>query len=355
MPSVELPTEIHEHIIDCASYSSSRNPVDDVNTPGVDLKTMRACALTCRAWLPRARYHILYSLDLSTPCRINRFIPVLARSPPLGCLVKQVVITIPSCDELETTGTELFYHPQGPGWSDSTMFSRLRRLQFLKVNSKNPPRHVVPSGRPMPESIIYWAFPTNYVLSSLTTLSLNQVTISFMDDMRRIISRLRQLKTLHLMEVFCAFPITANDNSKFKATGRSMPSLRELCVRDVHNIKDAQNHFSLISIGADFGSLEDLKLCFACKDVDRLGLEVVFQDARESLHHLDFTLTEEYDSEEDPAAQSHSKAFTRKSSIIFSFSLLIFCVCTHDDTLFWFTAARPKLWKFLDAYTRAFS
>ena len=61
-----LPTEIHEHIIDCLAMDQAEHyPIDiALDLPRIKRSTLATCATTCRNWLPRARMHIFQTVSL---------------------------------------------------------------------------------------------------------------------------------------------------------------------------------------------------------------------------------------------------------------------------------------------------
>ncbi|OCH96235.1 hypothetical protein OBBRIDRAFT_718887, partial [Obba rivulosa] len=52
-----------------------------------DPSSLKACSLTCRAWLPTTRIHLFSFVDLSDN-KFSRFQRILQQSPRLGRFVK---------------------------------------------------------------------------------------------------------------------------------------------------------------------------------------------------------------------------------------------------------------------------
>ena len=68
----ELPIEVWEKIIDHTWH------------PGNDRRAVVACALSCRAWLLRCRYHLYRRLSILSEGGLNAVIETLSRTPSLG-------------------------------------------------------------------------------------------------------------------------------------------------------------------------------------------------------------------------------------------------------------------------------
>ncbi|KAI0727991.1 hypothetical protein C8Q72DRAFT_421062 [Fomitopsis betulina] len=77
MPVPHLPDELSDHIID---YLHN------------DYHALAACALTCRQWLPAARYHALGDITLyASTCKA--FAELLAASPALAAVIRSVELS----------------------------------------------------------------------------------------------------------------------------------------------------------------------------------------------------------------------------------------------------------------------
>ena len=123
MTICSFPTEVEEAVIDqCA---------DDVGT-------LRHCALTCRRWLPRSRFHLFSAVCVSTPDRLWSFCDVLDAHPELRCLIESVTmapgrsVKHPSC-LLETFPIRLLSRaPNLRRWALRSSFStdRMRSVSF---------------------------------------------------------------------------------------------------------------------------------------------------------------------------------------------------------------------------------
>ncbi|KAI8972442.1 hypothetical protein BD414DRAFT_425900 [Trametes punicea] len=56
-----------------------------------DQAALRHCALTCRGWLPRSRYNLLYEVMVCTPHMLSRFSRMLDAAPERAELVKDLI------------------------------------------------------------------------------------------------------------------------------------------------------------------------------------------------------------------------------------------------------------------------
>lgn len=72
---VKLPLEVHERIIDFCAHDSF---VD------ADIRTLHACALTCRGWVPRSRLHLYRYIRLPTERAFRHFLSTIRATPELG-------------------------------------------------------------------------------------------------------------------------------------------------------------------------------------------------------------------------------------------------------------------------------
>ena len=72
-----LPIDVQETVID--------ESADDVDT-------LRQCALTCRDWLPRSRFHLLSAICISTQEDIYSFCDYLDAHPERRSLVRSITM-----------------------------------------------------------------------------------------------------------------------------------------------------------------------------------------------------------------------------------------------------------------------
>ncbi|KAI0043382.1 hypothetical protein FA95DRAFT_405517 [Auriscalpium vulgare] len=102
--AIDVPLDVHNLIIEWVFRSSQGTAVDWVNRSperrAVDLATLCACALVCRAWTPTAqrlifRRVICFSLD-DHQCNIQLLVRTLCTRPHLAAHVRYIHITWPS-------------------------------------------------------------------------------------------------------------------------------------------------------------------------------------------------------------------------------------------------------------------
>ncbi|KAH9915123.1 uncharacterized protein B0H18DRAFT_915170, partial [Fomitopsis serialis] len=80
---VRLPPELTDRIIDYLH---------------TDVHSLCACALTCRTWLPAARYHRFRSVSVAHEEGIATFETLVASSPAIGHIVEDLEISFFGCE-----------------------------------------------------------------------------------------------------------------------------------------------------------------------------------------------------------------------------------------------------------------
>ncbi len=78
-----LPQELSDHIIDCLAP-------DCLEGPSKHYADLRACALTCQSWLPRAQYQLYKHVELRLLDSMRLFARTLEQFPNLCRLVKRL-------------------------------------------------------------------------------------------------------------------------------------------------------------------------------------------------------------------------------------------------------------------------
>ncbi|KAI0357804.1 hypothetical protein OH77DRAFT_1302111 [Trametes cingulata] len=72
MENSRFPIEVCERIIDrCLDFRYNSD----------QYVTLKACALTCSAWLPRSRYNMFYKVDLRSRAQCDRYLAAVAEHP----------------------------------------------------------------------------------------------------------------------------------------------------------------------------------------------------------------------------------------------------------------------------------
>lgn len=81
---MNFPPELRDLVVDCL-----RN----------DTASLRACSLTCRAWLPRARHHLFRHVQIHPGRRGDAFKALLDRTPEIGTYIREFEISTVRGDE----------------------------------------------------------------------------------------------------------------------------------------------------------------------------------------------------------------------------------------------------------------
>ncbi|KAI0357808.1 hypothetical protein OH77DRAFT_1421924 [Trametes cingulata] len=85
MDNSRLPIDICERIIDCFSVVlQERSHI---------YETLRACALTCSAWVPRSRYKLFFIVHLQSRQQCERYLAVIAEHPERASWVRVMDIS----------------------------------------------------------------------------------------------------------------------------------------------------------------------------------------------------------------------------------------------------------------------
>ena len=180
LPSPRLPTEICERVIDWVAEEPGFDGSHRLYADGDALKSLRACALTCRAWTARARIHMFRNLRILCALNIDGntadLSSLLAANPALPLRVK-VVIAKALPEHYSTLHIVPFALPQ-----------LLPRLEYLRLAR----------GLFHPAPCI---FPAMNRFTSVTKLSLDEVVFYSTHDLRRTIGSFRALQILELWDI----------------------------------------------------------------------------------------------------------------------------------------------------------
>lgn len=173
-----FPTEIYEHIIDAVGHSWKPH------------RTLRSCALTCRAWLPRSRMNIFRSMSFASVGAegIHKFSQILDNAPHLQLLVEEVKVSMSD-------------HPLGarPQTREAIeilpiiLWGKLPVLRALRLSAIN--RNTAPL------ALHRLFFPCLSQFSTITTLTLYHVTYSRFGDFAQMLRALRNLRNLECGQV----------------------------------------------------------------------------------------------------------------------------------------------------------
>ncbi|KAL7279667.1 hypothetical protein ACG7TL_006074 [Trametes sanguinea] len=193
MPKPALPLDVCLEIIDACADLDGR----------CTLVTLRACALTCSAWLHRSRYHIYKTVRLDEPSEERRqlFFRTIVQSPALGALVKEIYVYLWEENALWTTS-----EADTPTLFPEDVFRNLSSLRSLDLEYDQvllPPM--------LKQSIPSFSIS---MYSRLKTLS---IAGCFFDDLRDLVHFLEHfadLEVLVLGVIYWINPFNLHDTSR---------------------------------------------------------------------------------------------------------------------------------------------
>lgn len=79
-----LPAELSDRIIDSVAASAERSTA------------LYACALTCKTWLPRSRFHIFHTIQISSFSSYDRLEAILRHTPDIVYCIRNLNLEIGS-------------------------------------------------------------------------------------------------------------------------------------------------------------------------------------------------------------------------------------------------------------------
>ncbi|TFK80055.1 hypothetical protein K466DRAFT_605658 [Polyporus arcularius HHB13444] len=162
MPA-NIPVEVSEHVIDMLWD---------------DKDTLRACALTCRAWVPRSRLYLFRSITL--------------RERPTVYALADLLDTDESIQHLiQTVGVKLDKHTLLLDSFFAVLGRRLPRLHELSFTGRS-------LGRPFFPHITRRTCLLASFTTSIASLSLQSVILRSFNDLARLLCTLRHLRHLNL-------------------------------------------------------------------------------------------------------------------------------------------------------------
>ena len=181
-PSPRLPVEVCERVIDwiAVNVQEEQNSISLSSSRNREfMETLYACALTCKAWFPRARLH-LQSHIIYIQCwpraaqDLSYFKSLFAGEPTLSSSI-EIIMAKASNDQPSTFHTILLTLPH--------LLPKLQRLQLANGPFLPAPK-IVPKWR----------------CSLLDTLRLQEVSFYSLNDLRRTISAFENLETLEISD-----------------------------------------------------------------------------------------------------------------------------------------------------------
>ncbi|RDX48013.1 hypothetical protein OH76DRAFT_692308 [Lentinus brumalis] len=178
-----LPIELCERIIDFAGVSNR-------NDGTVDYPTLRACALVCCAWLPRARCSLLHRVVLRTSAHLERFLSCTSAVARTATGIQRHV------RELELG--LLRWEQSDPAWMSLKEQPSLAALLYARL----------PGIETLVLSRVQWVYPRRHLrvlmsqFRAVTTLELYYVRFPSPGDLAQVLWSLPQLAELRCLAVY---------------------------------------------------------------------------------------------------------------------------------------------------------
>ncbi|TFK87466.1 hypothetical protein K466DRAFT_111572 [Polyporus arcularius HHB13444] len=168
--TVKLPMDVEENIID---------QLEDV------IPSLRNCALTCRAWRPRSRYHLVSSIQIRTRKDFASLCEFFERHRNLASLVKALTI-FPSDEE-----------PSPRSLVEVALVELLRQLPNLRQYKLVYDLHVNDGARPTYSTTFHPRSLTHFKMYlHAETLRLGPLRLLSHEELARIVIALPRLRTL---------------------------------------------------------------------------------------------------------------------------------------------------------------
>ena len=146
-----------------------------------DIKALRFCALVCRTWYIRCRYHLLHTITFTTVGDVDKLCTYFQTRPGLKSIVSELKI-----------GSDM----NPPGWRDISWISLARQLPRL--------RKLLLSNRSIYHKSAHISFhqttltALRYLHPPLKTLGLNHMQLRSPQDLLRLLVALPSLRNLNL-------------------------------------------------------------------------------------------------------------------------------------------------------------
>jgi len=280
---VHLPIELWERVIDFLAFDDIYSHTHSGNAV---YKNLITCALTCRSWKFRCRFHLLYDRKLSGPHHVKSTVSMLREEPadtPLTCHFKRLLVN-PSCadgvgpppsswvscipvrltkymillDKLHLSGIDL--QTMHPSFISALSFSKsvtqlvLTECKFLTITIlvrlvQSFPRLaslVLKSLQVQPEQ----SWPVGYRIkaSTLQTLVIGSLPPSaYCPIITWLSSTASKLVSVHLEPCWCTTAETAGLTRKLLS---ECESLQELSVEVVSELPDALDYIVIHQLNA---------------------------------------------------------------------------------------------------------
>lgn len=196
-----------------------------------DVSSLRACSLTCRAWVPSARFHLFHDVVL-TPERAVNFMALLETRPHISHFVRSLFI---KGNPFQLYRKSYHFDAVIPAIS-----SKLTRLKALRIECVTLAQ----------QGIVMSALIQN--LSTLRSLSISSVTFNRFRDFAAFIIAHPLLERLELGQIWWNKSVDAA--SQWEDVFREYPELRSrlqsISLNDTsHNVFDwISSHYSVLPV-----------------------------------------------------------------------------------------------------------
>lgn len=177
-----LPLEVFERIID---YSNTVKGGDSPrDNDRLRRHTLHACALTCKDWVHRARFHLHHSIALYDAVEFTRFVALLHATPAIAGYVCKLTAALR--DEGNTVDNWLHMIPIQ---LSSLVLPKLHELSLRQCDWRNAPP-------------VLFAHATKF--DSVVTLTLQATHFNSNRELVRMLFSFVRLRSLTLRQVTCA-------------------------------------------------------------------------------------------------------------------------------------------------------
>jgi len=232
-----FPTEVFEQIIDCFR--------DTWIGDNRSRSALLACALTCKAWLPRCRFNLVQTVDLWEQRDIYGFLRFLRAHPFLASSVKRVRLTA----QYETRKKSTQHVAVFP----LMLARKLTALDHLRVSTVSFRATVV-------DPAFYWSLSE---FPSITVLTLFDVDFSSVLQFARLISAIPSLTSLDCWGI--EWSRTGLSLSSLPPQASPAPNLKILKLElspesPSRNIAVMKDLFGFIALNGRGARLEDIQI-----------------------------------------------------------------------------------------------
>ncbi|OBZ74691.1 hypothetical protein A0H81_05632 [Grifola frondosa] len=165
-----FPVELIDHVIDYLRY---------------DTHSLEACALTCRSWLPRSRYHLFWRILVFNPPQLLRLAQVVDGTPALGALIERLIVLELAPEEWP----EMDYRYDAYTKALPLLAEKLTKVKYVRFDTSK--------WGALPWPIHESLYDLPHRLNSLTTLALRCVAFDTYEDLFRLVAGCPNLSVLY--------------------------------------------------------------------------------------------------------------------------------------------------------------